>query len=391
LRADAAVGVDGVTKEMYGRDLGTNLHDLHERLRTGRYRHQPIRRVYIPKANGQRRPLGVSTLEDKIVQSAIREVLEAVYEQDFLDCSHGFRPGRGAHDAIRVLSQLAYTGQVQWVIEADIQSFFDSVDHGVLLDVIRQRVPDGSLLRLIGKGLKAGILDGEELSEPSMGTPQGSILSPLLANIYLHHVLDQWFDTEVKPRMCGKAHLVRYADDFVLCLERRDDADRVLAVLGKRMERFGLKLHPDKTRLVCFERPAREQQQGKAPDSFDFLGFTIHWRRSIKGHWVPACQTSGKRLRKAMDAITDYCRDHRHEPVPVQHAGLARRLLGWFQYFGVSGNCRKLQRVSHHAVRTWHKWLTRRSQRSRLNWARYQDLLESYPLPPVRVYVRLWS
>ena len=218
LRAEAAVGVDGVTKEMYDRDREVHLQDLHGRLRTGRYRHQPIRRVYIPKANGQTRPLGVSSLEDKIVQGAIREVLEAVYEQDFLDCSYGFRPGRGAHDAIRALNRLAYTGQVQWVVEADIQSFFDSVDHAMLLDIIRQRVPDGSLLRLIGKGLKAGILDGEELSEPDMGTPQGSILSPLLANIYLHQVLDVWFEREVKPRMRGKAYLVRYADD---CAPRR--------------------------------------------------------------------------------------------------------------------------------------------------------------------------
>jgi group II intron reverse transcriptase/maturase len=390
LRADAAVGVDGVTKEMYDRDREVHVQDLHGRLRTGRYRHQPIRRVYIPKANGQTRPLGVSSLEDKIVQGAIREVLEAVYEQDFLDCSYGFRPGRGAHDAIRALNRLAYTGQVQWVVEADIQSFFDSVDHAMLLDLIRQRVPDGSLLRLIGKGLKAGILDGEELSEPDMGTPQGSILSPLLANIYLHQVLDVWFEREVKPRMRGKAHLVRYADDFVMGFGRRDDAERVLAVLGKRLERFGLKLHPDKTRLICFERPARAQPQGKGPDSFDFLGFTVHWRRSFQGQWVPTFKTSGKRLRKAMEALTDFCRDRRHGPVRAQHAGLVRRLLGWYHYFGVSGNCRSLQRVAHHVARTWHKWLTRRSQRSRLTWERYQDLLKSFPLPPVRVYVRLW-
>ena len=390
LRPEAAVGIDGVTKEMYGRELEANLRDLYQRLKTGRYRHQPIRRTYIPKANGQTRPLGVSSLEDKVVQGAIREVLEVVYEQDFRDCSYGFRPGRGAHQAIRTLNRLAYTGQVRWVLEADIQSFFDSVDHDTLVDLIRQRVPDGSLLRLIGKGLKAGILDGQELSEPGLGTPQGSILSPLLANIYLHHVLDVWFEQEAKPRLRGKAQLVRYADDFVMCFERRDDAERVLAVLSKRMERFGLKLHPEKTRLVCFERPARGQQQGKGPDSFDFLGFTIHWRRSIKGHWVPAFKTSGKRLRKAMDAITDYCRGQRHLSVTEQHAGLVRRLIGWFNYFGVNGNCRSLQQVRHHTARVWHKWLTRRSQRSRLNWERFQDLLKAYPLPPARVYASLW-
>jgi group II intron reverse transcriptase/maturase len=391
LRPGAAVGVDGVSKEMYGLAWEANLKDLHHRLRKKQYRHQPIRRVYIPKANGKMRPLGISAFEDKVVQDAIREVLEAVYEQDFLDCSYGFRPGRSAHDAIRTLDRLAYTRQVKWVLEADIQSFFDSMDHHMLMEMLRKRVPDGSLLRLIGKCLKAGVLDGEELTSSAEGTPQGSVLSPLLANIYLHHVLDVWFEKDVKPRMRGKAHLIRYADDFVMCFDRRDDAERVLAVLGKRMERFGLKLHPEKTRLVCMERPSHTQQSGKGPDNFDFLGFTVYWRRSHKGHgWAMAFKTSAKRLHKAMDAITAYCRSQRPMPVREQHAGLVRRMRGWFNYFGVNGNCRSLKMLSHHARRAWHKWLNRRSQRSRLNWERFNDLLKSFPLPPVRVYQRIW-
>jgi group II intron reverse transcriptase/maturase len=260
----------------------------------------------------------------------------------------------------------------------------------MLLEMLQKRVPDGALLRLIGKCLKAGVLDGAELTSPDEGTPQGSILSPLLANIYLHNVLDVWFEKDVKPRMRGKAHLIRYADDFVMCFDRREDAERVLAVLGKRMDRFSLKVHPAKTRLVCMERPAHAQQSGKGLDSFDFLGFTAYWRRSIKGHWVTAFKTSTKRLHKAMDAITEYCRSQRQAPVQEQHEGLARRLTGWFNYFGVNGNCRSLQTLRHHTQRVWQKWLNRRSQRGRLNWERYNDLLKTFPLPPVRVYTRIW-
>ena len=391
LRADSAVGADGISKEMYGRALQANLKGLHGRLRTKRYRHQPIRRVYIPKGDGRMRPLGVSAVEDKVVQGAIREVLEAVYEQDFLDCSYGFRPGRGGHDAIRRLQRLAETGQVRWVVEADIESFFDSMDHHVLMETLRKRVPDGSLMRLVGKCLKAGVLDGEEITSPVEGAPQGSVLSPLLANVYLHHVMDVWFEKEVKPRMRGKAHLIRYADDFVMCFSRRDDAERVLAVLGKRMERFGLRLHPGKTGLVCMERPAPPQQTGKGPGHVDFLGFTMYWRRSGKGGgWRMAFKTSAKRLHRAMDAITDYCRSRRRLSVREQHAGLARRVRGWFNYFGINGNSRSLKMLSEHVRRAWHRWLNRRSQRSRLSWGRFNDLLKSFPLPPVRVYARIW-
>ena len=391
LRPGAAVGVDGMTKEMYAQGLESRLDDLHRRLRQKRYRHQPVRRVHIPKGQGKTRPLGVSTVEDKLVQGALRELLEAVYEQTFLDCSYGFRPGRSAHDAIRALDRQACTGRVRWVLEADIESFFDSMDHRMLQEMLQRRVPDGSLRRLIGKCLKAGVLDGEELSSPEQGAPQGSVISPLLANVYLHYVLDEWMATEVKPRMRGQVHLIRYADDFVICFERRDDAERVLAVLGKRMGRFGLRLHPERTRLVCMERPSPRQQSGKGPGSFDFLGFTAYWRRSYKGHrWVWAFKTSAKRLHRAMDGIAAYCRSQRHRPLREQHAGLVRRLRGWFNYYGVNGNCRGLARLSAHARRVWHKWLNRRSQRSRLHWERFNDLLTTFPLPPVRVYQRIW-
>ena len=280
MRKDAAVGVDGVTKEQYGQELESHLQDLHVRLKSMRYRHQPIRRVHIPKGQGQTRPIGISAFEDKLVQDAVREVLEAIYEQDFLDCSYGFRPGRRAHDAVRTLDRIVHQGEVSWILEADVVSFFDSLDRTELKKMLEIRVADGSLLRLIGKCLHVGVLDGAEFSEPEAGTAQGSVLSPLLGNVYLHYVLDVWFETEVKPRLRGRATLIRYCDDFIIAFEREDDAQRVMAVLGKRLGRFGLALHPDKTRLLPFRRPPAGQQGGKGPATFDFLGFTLYWARS---------------------------------------------------------------------------------------------------------------
>jgi RNA-directed DNA polymerase len=322
-RSDAAVGVDGVTKEQYGQALEVNLQDLHARLKAKRYRHQPIRRVHIPKAQGKTRPIGISAFEDKVVQEAMREVLEAIYEQDFLSCSYGFRPGRSAHDAVRTLEQIVHRGEVRWIFEADIVSFFDSLDRTELKKMLEVRVADGSLLRLIGKGLHVGVLDGEVIVEPELGTVQGSVLSPLLGNIYLHYVLDRWFATEVKPRLRGKTTLIRYCDDFIIGFEREDDARRVRVVLEKRLGRFGLTLHPDKTRLLPFWRPPTTQQRGQGPATFDFLGFTFYWTRTRNGHWRMGCKTRRASLRRAKQAICDWCRRHRHQPVEAQHAALS--------------------------------------------------------------------
>ena len=343
-RADAAVGIDGVTKEQYGQALEVNLQDLHARLKAKRYRHQPIRRVHIPKAQGKTRPIGISAFEDKVVQDAVREVLEAIYEQDFLVCSYGFRPGCSAHGAVRTLEQIVHQGEVRWIFEADIVSFFDSLDRTELKKMLEVRVADGSLLRLIGKCLHVGVLDGEAVLEPELGTVQGSVLSPLLGNVYLHSVLDRWFATEVKPRLRGKATLIRYCDDFIIGFEREEDARRVRAVLEKRLGRFGLTLHPDKTRLLPFWRPSTTQQSGQGPATFDFLGFTFYWRRTRTGHWRMGCKTRRASLRRAKQAIYDWCRRHRHQPVEAQHAALSRRLRGHFNYFGVSGNFRSLLR-----------------------------------------------
>jgi group II intron reverse transcriptase/maturase len=391
LRKDAAVGVDGVTKEEYAKELDSNLVDLHGRLKSKRYRHQALRRVRIPKDKGQWRLIGISALEDKIVQGAVREVLEAIYEQDFLDCSYGFRPKRSAHDAVRALDRVVHQGKVSWILEADIVSFFDSLDRTKLKEMLQIRVADGSLLRLIGKCLHVGVLDGEEYSEPDRGTAQGSVLSPLLGNVYLHYVLDVWFEREVKPRLCGEATLIRYCDDFIIAFERHDDAKRVNAVLVKRFERHGLALHPDKTRLLAFARPRAWQRGGKGPGTFDFLGFTFYWRRTRRGRWVMSCKTRHARLRRAKQSIAEWCRRNRHLPVKAQHAALTRRLVGHFNYFGVNGNFRSLACLVHVTHRVWFKWLRRRSQRRRLNWERFEVLLERFPLPRPRITVRIWD
>lgn len=390
IRKDAAVGVDGVSKEMYAEGLEARLADLRGRLKRKQYRHQPIRRVHIPKAPGKTRPIGVSCIEDKIVQGAVREVLEAIYEQDFLPCSYGFRPGRSAHDALRDLNRILWTGEASWVLEVDVEGFFDSIDRKQLLELLGCRVADQSLLRLIGKCLHVGVLDGEEFSEPEVGTAQGSILSPLLGNIYLHYVLDAWFEEQVKPRLRGRASLVRYADDLVVCFERKSDAERVRRVIGQRMNKYGLRLHPDKTRLIPFDKPPRNSGTRKGPATFDFLGFTLFWRRSHTGAWALGMKTRRARLRRALSSVADWCRRHRHLSVEAQHAALCRRLNGHFNYFGVNGNQRSLGRLLQWTRRVWHKWLARRSQRSRWTWARFHQLLRALPLPQPTVRVQIW-
>lgn len=389
LRKDAAVGVDGVTVEVYGERLVENLQALRARMKAGQYRHQPIRRVNIPKDNGAARPIGISTVEDKVVQSALTKVLEAIYEQDFLDCSFGFRPGRGAHDAIRALNGVIDRGDANYIVEADIVSFFDSIDRKVLMEMLRDRIADETLMRLVGKCLHVGILDGERYLEPDEGTAQGSVLSPLLGNIYLHHVLDIWFQREVQPRLRGRSALVRYADDFVICFQREEDAEHVWNVLAARFEKYGLALHPKKTRRFSFRAPRDGDDSGGA--TFDFLGFTAYWRQAKNGMRRVAFRTRGARLRRAMKAVYEWCRRHRHDPIEEQHLALTRKLNGHDNYYGVNGNSHALKQLRYRAARAWRTWLDRRSQRARMNWKRFKELLRKFPLPPVRIRVQIWG
>lgn len=391
IRAKAAVGVDGVTKEEYGKALEANLQDLHQRLKSMRYRHQPIRRVHIDKGGGKTRPIGISTVEDKIVQDSLRELLEAIYEQDFLDCSFGFRPGRSAHDALRALNGAVYRREVNVVLEADIVSFFDRIDRKKLKQLLEQRLADKPLMRLIGKCLHVGVLDDEVEISPEQGTVQGSTLSPLLANVYLHHALDTWLEKEVRQTLRGRVILVRYCDDFLIGLERPDEAEHVMNLLGQRLAEFGLELHPDKTRLVDFRRPPDRDQGGKGPGTFDFLSFTHYYRRSREGRWYMATKTSCSRLRRAIKSVHDWCRRHRHWKIPAQHQALRRKLEGHYNYFSVRGNSHANGRLAFWARRAWYKWLKRRSQRSRLNWDRFNVLLRDYPLPVPKVTKSLWA
>jgi RNA-directed DNA polymerase len=386
-RKDGAVGVDGQSGEAYGAELEENLEGLLDRFKSGTYRAPAVKRVHIPKGDGKTRPLGIPTFEDKVLQRAVAMILEAVYEQDFLPCSWGFRPGRSAHGALETIREGLRTMGGGWVLDVDIKAYFDSLDHGKLREILDQRVRDGVLRRAIDKWLKAGVLEDGALRYPVEGTPQGGVISPLLANVYLHEVLDTWFEREVRPRMRGRAFLVRYADDFVMGFSREEDARRVLEVLPKRFARFGLTIHPDKTRLLRFQPPAdsggdEDGNGGERPTgSFDFLGFTHHWACSRRGYWVIKCKTSRKRFTRGLRAIATWCRENRHWRLAEQAAALRAKLRGHYQYYGLRGNYASLSRFRWCVERAWKRWLGQRSQKAPLDWERFKAILRRYPLP----------
>jgi group II intron reverse transcriptase/maturase len=385
-RKDGAVGVDGQTAQDYAEKLEANLQSLLYRAKTGDpYKAPPVRRVYIPKADGTQRPLGIPTFEDKLLQRAVVMLLEPLYEQDFLDCSYGFRPGRSAHQALEAIREQVMRMEGGWLLDVDIRQYFDTLDHGCLREILDKRMRDGVLRRLIGKWLKAGVLDQGCLTYPETGTPQGGVISPLLANIYLHEVLDVWFEREVKPRLRGHAFLVRYADDFVMGFAFEEDARRVLAVLPKRFEKFGLKIHPDKTRLVEFQKPKEPRDPKGGPGSFDFLGFTHHWAKSRKGYWVVKRKTSKKRLSRAVKAVGDWLRKNRHNRLSDQQKTLRQKLIGHYNYYGITGNFQSIANFAHVVSHLWWKWLGRRSQRAVLTWEAMEKVLERFPLPPPRL------
>jgi RNA-directed DNA polymerase len=389
-RKDGAVGVDGVTAEQYEQDLEGNLQSLLDRAKSGTYKAPPVRRVHIPKGGSttETRPIGIPTLEDKILQRAVVMLLDPIYEQDFLDCSYGFRRGRSAHDALASFRDQTMrhwrTGVT--VLEVDIRKFFDKLDHQYLRQFLRLRVRDGVLLRLIDKWLKAGVMEDGNVSYPDSGSPQGGVVSPLISNVFLHYVLDVWFEQEVKPCLYGKAFLIRYADDFVIGFRDPRDAERVMEVIPKRVGKYGLTVHPTKTKLISFRPPSSRTKgdEEDRPGTFDLLGFTHYWGVSLKGYWVVKLKTAKDRFTRAVRSIDQWCHDNRHLSLVEQQQKLNQKLRGHYAYYGVTGNSEAMNRFRQEVENRWRKWLNRRNNIRSMHWEKFCALLRRYPLAPAR-------
>ena len=384
-RKDGAAGVDNLSAEEYAENLEENLKSLLERAKSGSYKAPPVRRVNIPKNGRETRPIGIPTFEDKVLQRAVQMVLEPVYEQDFLDCSWGFRPGRSAHGGLQVLWEQMMGMGGGWVIDLDIRKLFDNLDHTHLREILKKRVRDGVLVRLIGKWLKAGIMENGQLSYPERGSPQGGVISPILSNVYLHEVLDRWFEEVVREHLYGRGFMVRYADDVVLAFTDERDARRVMKALPRRFGKYGLTVHPQKTQVVSFRPPVQSSTDRRKPRgrTFNFLGFTHYWGRSRKGRWVVKRKTECSRFTRALTRVGEWCRKNRHLPLDEQQSALRSKLLGHYAYYGITGNGHSLENFLHEVRRTWKKWLSRRG--SRLRWERFGQIADRYPLPPVRI------
>jgi len=387
LNRHSAAGIDRVTWQAYEEDLIPKLEDLHARLVARKYEPQPVVRKWIPKGNGKLRPLGLPALEDKIAQRAVADLLESIYEQDFHEFSYGFRPGRNAHQALRDLRE-GLQSRIHYVIDCDISAFFDNLQHDELLAILRKRVKDGRVLELIESWLKAGIMDGKDLVFPEKGSPQGSVISPLLANAYLHEVLDTWFVEVVTAHCRGKVVMYRYADDFVIGCELESDAQRIMTAIPQRFASYGLEINEEKTRMISFRRPPKgysRRTHGPKPGTFSFLGFTHYWGKTKKGWYTIKWKTDCRRLRRCVSSFWQWCRAHRHRPVEEQYKTLCAKLRGYYQYYGIPFNTESLGLVHFKVTRAWRYWLNRRGGRKKLDWPTYQRLLSEFVLPRPRI------
>jgi RNA-directed DNA polymerase len=388
LGRDRASGIDGVSWKEYGEHLDDNLRNLVVRMKAKRYKPLPAKRVYIPKNEHEKRPLGLPALEDKIVQKAISRILEAIYEADFLNCSYGFRPGRDCHQALNAVDKIIMRNHVNYVIEADIKGYFDNVSHEWMIKFLQVRIKDSSFLLLIRRFLKAGYCESGKFIATDQGTPQGGNLSPMLSNIFLHYVLDLWFEKKVIPRVTGACNMVRYADDFICMVEHADEAQRIIEALRKRFAKFDLELHPEKTRVVSFGRFERERasKQNRRPNTFDFLGFNHYCGKNRKGKFILVRKTSNKKFRMKCKEMNKWLRMIRNDQKTSEWwVVLQAKLRGHYQYYGVSGNMPSLKKfytLTEHMVM---KWLNRRKQRKSFNWESFRKYREYYPLPQPKI------
>lgn len=380
----AAAGVDGVTVEQYAANLEANLADLYHRYREGSYVAPPVKRVWIEKEDKSQRPIGIPVLEDKILQRAVAMLLVAIYEIDFYDFSYGFREARSAHDAVEALRDGCFREKVGVIIDADISKFFDTMAHERIRELLRLRINDGKIMRLIGKWLKAGVVEKDGIHYPACGSPQGGSISPMIANIFLHHVLDEWYVEQVRSRLTGRSFLVRFADDFVLGCEHEADGERLMRVLPKRFEKYGLRIHPDKSKMVPFKRASKFSIKS-GNGTFDFLGFTHYWGRSRNGNWVIKRQTMKKRQARAMRSLYLYCRNSRHDPIKEQYRQLCSKLHGLYNYYGIRGNYRALWMLYQHVRGCWRRWLGRRTRDGYISWGKFEKFLMVWKLPRPRI------
>jgi RNA-directed DNA polymerase len=389
LKRDKASGIDGVTVQEYEVNLEENLKDVVERLKAKRYRPQPVRRAYIPKPGGEKRPLGILVVEDKVVQRGLKKILEAIFEVDFMDVSYGFRPNRSCHDALDVLDKAIMTKQVNFIVDMDIEKFFDTIDHGWLMRCLRERIIDTSLLRLIGRFLKAGVMEEGEYIEVDRGTPQGGVISPILANIYLHYILDLWFEKDVKKQLTGYAQLVRYCDDFIVCFQRGDEAKAFEEMLRQRLGKFGLKIAEGKSRVIGFGRYEWEKarQEGREVATFDFLGFTHYCDKTRRGKFKLGRKTSSKRFRQKMKAVNHWLKRVRNQVTLAEWWKVYRlKLLGHYRYYGISGNMLALRKFYRETSQLAYKWINRRSQKKSFTYAQYCTFKKYNPLPEPKIY-----
>jgi RNA-directed DNA polymerase len=382
---NSAAGIDGITAAAYAAKLDENLQDLHRRLVSGQYKAPPVERVWLDKEDGRKRPIGKPTFEDKIVQRAVVMLLEPIYEQEFYDFSHGFREGHNAHQALHEIREACRQGNINWIIDADVSRFFDELGHDQLREFIKRRVNDGGIMKLIGKWLNAGVMEEGKLTYAEKGSPQGGVISPLAANIFLHYVLDEWYEQEVKPRLKGRSFLQRFADDFIIGCELESDARRIMAVLPRRFGRYGLTIHPEKTKLVKFGKPPKKEQPGPENGTFDFLGFTHYWAKSRRGYWVIKRKTARKRQRRSIKSLWQWCKENRHLPLEEQYQMLCLKLRGHYQYYGIRSNTRQLEAVYQQARAGWRYWLDRRDNHRKMRWEKFEKLLTSFPLPKPRI------